>query len=240
MCPSYFGSLASGGSIWKGPHRSGEGSCRSDAGNPGGAAAVKYWSPGLAGRLLPRRPLSSPRPFDSPETARQLGGAAAERSRRAEPPGQLEQVTARAACPSWGLPGSWSKQRRRPHLTRAGGWGGGARAATPPTGRAMPPPLRAGAGPERRPLLQPPWEPRARAAGPEFSTAGAWAATLSAAGMHWRPPSHFPEESPKGRSGAWLGRRLPGPASEGAARLLPSAVPSRSEVRPRTLVLRRG
>ncbi|XP_074174142.1 recombining binding protein suppressor of hairless-like protein isoform X1 [Rhinolophus sinicus] len=58
--------------------------------------------------------------------------------------------------------------------------------------------------------------------------------------MRWRPPSHFPKESPKGRSGAWLGRRLPGPASEGAARLLPSAAPSKSEERPRTLLLRRG
>lgn len=96
-----------------------------------------------------------------------------------------------------------------------------------------------GAGPERRPLLQPPWEPPTWAAGPEFGTAGGWAATPSAAGMRWRPLSHFPEESPKGRSGAWLGRRLPGPASEGTARLLPSAAPSRSEKSP-TLVRRRG
>lgn len=151
----------------------------------------------------------------------------------------MEQVTARAACRRWGLPGSWSERRRRPHLTRAGGWGGGERAATPPTGRAIPLPLRAGAGPARRPLLQPPSELRTPAAGPEFGTAGGWAATHSAAGMRWRPPSHFPKESPKGRSGAWLGRRLPGPASEGAARLLPSAAPTESKERPRTLLLRR-
>lgn len=71
----------------------------------------------------PRRPFRAPRPFDSPEPTGQLRGAAAERSRRAEPPGQLDQVTARAACRRWGPPGSWSERRRRPHLTRglAGG-----------------------------------------------------------------------------------------------------------------------
>lgn len=79
----------------------------------------------------PRRPLSAPRPSDSPKPAGQLGGAAAERSRRAEPPGQLDQVTAQEACPRCGRPGSWSERRRRPHLTRGLAGGEGERGPRP-------------------------------------------------------------------------------------------------------------
>ena len=170
----------------------------------------------------PRRPLGTPGPFDSPEPAGQLRGAAAERSRRAEPPRQLDQVPARAVCPRWGRPGSWSGWRRRPHLTRGPEGGEGERGPRPlPLAGSDPPlPLRAGAEPARRPLLPPPLKPQTRAAGRNRAPAGGWAATLSAAGMRWKPPRPFPGESPKGRSGAWLGRRLLGPASEGAAGLL--------------------
>ncbi|KAM8920242.1 LOW QUALITY PROTEIN: recombining binding protein suppressor of hairless-like protein [Lycaon pictus] len=58
--------------------------------------------------------------------------------------------------------------------------------------------------------------------------------------MRPTPPRLFPEESPKGRSGAWLRRLLPGPASEGAAGLLRSAAPCRSEERAWALVPRKG
>lgn len=190
----------------------------------------------------PRRPLGAPGPFDSPEPAGQLRGAAAERSRRAEPPGQLDQVPARAVCPRWGRPGSWSGRRRRPHLTRGPVGGEGERGPRPlPLAGSDPLFLRGlGRGQRDAPCSRHPWSRRRELRGGSRAPAGGWAATLSAAGMRWKPPRPFPGESPKGRSGAWLGRRLLGPASEGAARLLTPAAPSRGGQRPRTLVLQRG
>lgn len=106
--------------------------------------------------------------------------------------------------------------------------GRGTRAATPPTGRERLPFLQGlGRGQRGAPCSRHPWSRRRQLRGRNRATVGGWAATLSAAGMRWKPPSPFPGESPKGRSGAWLGRRLLGSASEGAARLLSPAVPTR-------------
>ena len=189
----------------------------------------------------PRRPLSAPRPSDSPEPAGQLGGEAAERSRRAEPPGQLDQVTARAACPRCGQPSSWSERRRPPHLTRGLAGGEGERGPRPlPLVGSDPPSSEGWGGASAAPPAPPPLSCRRLLRGRNRATVGGWAAMLSAAGMLWKPPRPFPGESPKGRSGAWLGRRLLGSATEGAARLLSPAAPSRGGERPRTLILRRG
>ena len=187
----------------------------------------------------PRRPLGTPGPFDSPEPAGQLRGAAAERSRRAEPPRQLDQVPARAVCPRWGRPGSWSGWRRRPHLTRGPEGGEGERGPRPlPLAGSDPPlPLRAGAEPARRPLLPPPLKPQTRAAGRESSSRG----RLGGYALRSRNALEASEALPRGEpQGAERGLARPPaawPRFRGRGRALDPAAPSRGGERPRTLVL---
>nr|XP_023405636.1 recombining binding protein suppressor of hairless-like protein [Loxodonta africana] len=107
------------------------------------------------------------------------------------------------------LPGTW---------TRLADEEGERGTATPPTAGSDPRPFLGGPG---RSEHRGPWLATLRAA--DTRRAGgiqlqreAGAATLSAAGMRWKPRRRFPEESPKGRSRVWLRRPPPGPDSQGA------------------------
>lgn len=186
----------------------------------------------------PRRPLSAPRPFDSPEPAGRLGGAAAERSRRAEPPGQLEQV-GRGQRARGGTARQLELQEAAAAFNRGWRVGRGSAGCDPSHWRGDPPASEGRGG--------------ARAAPPAPATLGAADAGCGAGiryrgrlGGHpvrgrtrWRPPAPSLRRAPGGGAGlGWASGRL-APLRR-ARRLLPSVAPSRSEERPPTMVLRSG
>lgn len=128
--PPFLVGLLAWTQLGKGPTEVGR-ALRVKGGHSRGAAGLSAvarsgWWP------APRR---TPRPADSPEPARRLGGAAAARSRRAEPGGQLEQV-GRGQRARGGDSQAAAAGAGAAHLTRRR-VGRGARAATLPlAGRA--------------------------------------------------------------------------------------------------------
>lgn len=144
------------------------------------------------------------------EPAGQLRGAATER--RAQPPGELDQVTAAAwaGCPKWGMPDSQGEPKRQLHLTWSGRVGRGSAGCDPSHWQERSPPSSQHSGPSKHgapfSCCSGSCRRELRAGiGLQLESGGDTPGSRNALESYTR---HFPEESPKRRSGP--DRRLPG------------------------------